>query len=137
MVFHPDDYAQELWRPAFNRAISCLEYGDASEYFKQSFTALSDHEVFDWSHAVRWMKASGSQRQEIFAEVKTEDVPAANLALKKALKTLQAVTRFMPPEKRTCMQALELAADGIRIWYEIAVYIRHTYYKHSVPQRAG
>ncbi len=85
MVFHPDDCSQELWRLAFNRAISRLEYGDASEHFMQSFTALSDHEVFDWSHAVRWMKASGSQWQEIFAEVKTEDVPAANLALKKAL----------------------------------------------------
>ncbi len=121
-----------------NRAISLLEYGDASGRFMGCFAALSGHEVFDWSHAVRWMETGDPQkRKDLFAEVRVEDAAFANRALKTALEALRTAARSLPPEKRACMQALDLIADGIRIWNEIAVYIGQAFYGHAVQARDG
>ena len=112
-----------------NRTISRLEYGDASESFMEAFTALSQNEVFDWSHAVRWIEADTAQkRKELFGEVNLEQITEANSALEKAVTALRKASRSMPEKKRTILQALDIAAGGIRIWNEIAVCIGHVFY---------
>lgn len=121
-----------------NRAISFLEYGDKSEQFMEAFRALSCHEIFDWYHAVLWIEADDDlQRKEIFSEIRVEEAPAANRALEEALGKLREAARSMPHHKRSCMHALCLMADGVRIWNDIAVHIGHVFYGQGSKRKEG
>lgn len=110
-------------------AISFLEYGDTSETFMRGFAALSEHEVFDWFHAVRFIEAKTQERRrELFAEIAPGDVPEANAAIDAALAQVRDSLGTMPPQKRELMQAIDLVADGVKLWNDIAVYIGRTCY---------
>lgn len=45
------------------RAISFLEYGDRSEAWVSALAQLTDHEVWDWFHAVRWIEEGDAAKQ--------------------------------------------------------------------------
>lgn len=106
-------------------AISFLEYGDTSETFMRGFAALSEHEVFDWFHAVRFIEArTETRRRELLAEIDVDAVPEANAAIDAALGAVHRSLCTMPPEKRALMQAVDLVADGVKLWNDIAVALR-------------
>lgn len=110
-----------------NQAISFLEYGDREGRFMEGFTALSDNEVFDWFHAVQWIEEpAADQRRKLFAQVDVSRVEEANIAVDHALDMLAAAARDMEAESRGMMQAVSIAAHGIKLWNEIARYIGET-----------
>lgn len=107
-----------------NRAISCLEYGDESESFMQGFTAISNNEVFDWFHAIRYIEQTDADmKAKLLSEVDVSLIPAANANIADALSQIEASVTHMPTAQRDIMQALSIVADGVCIWNEIGAYI--------------
>ncbi|MEG1014475.1 MAG: family 20 glycosylhydrolase [Clostridia bacterium] len=121
-----------------NQAISFLEYGDSSERFMEAFTALSENEVFLWRNAVLWMEEPNPEKQsEWLAELDFSKVPSANQALSDALCAAQEAALCMPPAKREIIQALAVAADGVRLWNEIGLYIAVHFAKQAFCAKEG
>lgn len=121
-----------------NRAVSRLAYGDASERFMEGFAALSCQQVFDWRRTVCWMEARDPERRkEIFARVDTARIPEANGAVAQALERLAEAARSMPPAKRGILHPLSVAAQGVRLWNEIALWLGQRLYGQAVAAKDG
>lgn len=130
--------ADEISFEEVNRAISRLEYGDASESFMEGFVALSQNEVFEWFRAVRWIEEHDeARREEIFSEVDTSRVPEANAAVLEAVNRLYKAARCMSAEKRGILNAVSIVADGVRIWNDIALYITKTHGGKAADEPEG
>ena len=115
--------ADEVPFDEINEAISRLEYGDLSGTLAGAMADLSDHEVFDWTHAVNWIEADDARRAEIFAEVDAAQVPAANAAVEAARAKVLAAARTMPADKKEMVQLLCVTADSIILWNDIGAYL--------------
>lgn len=119
-----------------NRAISFLHYGDRSETFMEAFTALSQNEVFEWFHAVRWIEEKDeAKRGEHFSHVDVTRAAQANLALRNAMERVGEAARAMPPRGREIVQALSIVSEGVTIWNNIALYLGKNAY--GQPCEAG
>lgn len=116
--------AQEIPFDEINRAISFLEYGDRSEAWVSALAQLTDHEVWDWFHAVRWIEEGDAAKQaEILADAHVERVPTENAAIAAALERLDEAAAQLRPDQRQLLQAVHTAADGANILNEIGLYL--------------
>lgn len=116
--------AQEIPFDEINRAISFLEYGDRSETWVSALAQLTDHEVWDWFHTVRWIEEGDAARQaEILADAHVERVPTENAAIAAALERLDEAAAQLRPDQRQLLQAVHTAADGASIFNEIGLYL--------------
>lgn len=130
--------ADEIDFDEVNKAISFLQFGDASENFMEGFVKLSCNEVFPWGDVVRWIEeADATKRKERFSQIDLAKVPPAQAKIDDALQALGKAARTMPPEKRDIIQALSIVADGIKTWNNIALHLGQSIYGVDLPCQDG
>ncbi|MDO5022431.1 MAG: glycoside hydrolase, partial [Eubacteriales bacterium] len=110
---------------AVNEGVSTLYYGDKTGKFMERLIELSELEVFDWYHTVRWIEAKDSSEKEEF--IKDFSVEAAEKAIEqmaKALSRLKAATINVEPEHRKILHYYEVNAEGAKIFNRIGICIK-------------
>lgn len=125
-----------------NGAISFLAYGDRTGDFMRAMTALSDHEVFNWFHMVRWIEEKDAEKRRLILHDENEkDVaqhaPAAIAALEQGLQALDAAVPHMDKAMRPVVQALHIQARGAILCNEIGLYVAAHEDRQDVPHRQG
>lgn len=121
-----------------NQAISLFEYGDREGAFMKAFVHLTDHEVFPWFNAVRWIEADDPEkRREQLREIDPAQVPAANAAIDAALDELAQAALHMAVDKRSILQALEISATGAKLFNDIVCWIFAEQEDRDLPHRNG
>ena len=121
-----------------NEAVSFLEYGDREGGFVSAFEALTDHEIFPWATAVHWIElADADKRRQEFSTVDVSRVPEANAAIDSALDALAAAAPRLDEGKRGIVYALNLYADGVKLWNDIALWIAAETEGRDVKHRDG
>lgn len=115
--------ADEVPFDEINEAVSRLAWDDASGTLVGAMAALSDHEVFDWTHAVQWIEADDARRAEILAEIDFGGAAAANAAVDAARTAILNAGRSLPAGRRDIVQLLCVVADGITLWNDIGAYV--------------
>lgn len=106
-----------------NEAISRIEYGDTSGQLMAALTDLSDHEIFDWQHAVNWMDGDETRRAELLAELDLTQVPAANAAVADALARVLACAPTLPAGRKEILSVASVTAESVTIWNEIGAWL--------------
>lgn len=130
--------AEERSFEEVNQAISLLEYGDREGGFVSAFEALTDHEIFPWATAVHWIELSDAdKRRQEFSDVDVSRVPEANAAIDSALNALAAAASRLDESKRGIMYALNLYAEGVKLWNDIALWIAAETEGRDVKHRDG
>lgn len=130
--------AEERRFEEVNQAISLLEYGDREGGFVSAFEALTDHEIFPWATAVHWIELSDAdKRRQEFSDVDVSRVPEANAAIDSALNALAAAAPRLDESKRGIMYALNLYAEGVKLWNDIALWIAAETEGRDVKHRDG
>ena len=121
-----------------NQAISLFEYGDREGIFMKAFVHLTDHEIFPWFNAVRWIEAADPEkRREQLKEIDPAQVPAANAAIDAALDELAQAALHMAVDKRSILQALEISATGAKLFNDIVCWIFAEQEGRDLPHRNG
>lgn len=121
-----------------NQAISLFEYGDREGVFMKAFVHLTDHEIFPWFNAVRWIEAAAPEkRREQLKEIDPAQVPAANAAIDAALDELAQAALHMDADKRSILQALEISATGAKLFNDIVCWIFAEQEGRDLPHRSG
>ncbi|MDY3243817.1 MAG: glycoside hydrolase family 20 zincin-like fold domain-containing protein [Candidatus Limiplasma sp.] len=121
-----------------NQAISLFEYGDREGVFMKAFVHLTDHEIFPWFNAVRWIEAAAPEkRREQLREIDPAQVPAANAAIDAALDELALAALCMEPDKRPIRRALEISATGAKLFNDIVCWIFAVQEGRELPHRDG
>ena len=121
-----------------NQAISLFEYGDRDGTFMKAFVHLTDHEIFPWFNAVRWIEADDPEkRREQLREIDPAQVPAANAAIDAALDELALAALHMAVDKRSILQALEISATGAKLFNDIVCWIFAEQEGRDLPHRNG
>ena len=125
-----------------NQAVSFLAYGDRTGRIMEALTTLSDHEAFDWFHAVRWIEAgSAEQRHLIFTDKEIPDIaqaaPAAIQALEEGLALLDDAALRVTPGLRPLIHAVQINAQGARLLNEIGLWVAASEENRAVPHRDG
>lgn len=115
--------AEEIPFAELNEAISRLHYRDESGRLAGAMAALSDHEIFDWQHAVRWMESDAPARAAVLEELDLTQTDAANAAVADAAQRILDCAAAMPPGEKELLQVLSLTAEAISLWNEIGRWI--------------
>lgn len=106
-----------------NEAVSRIGYGDTSGGLMAAMTDLSDHEIFDWQHAVNWMDGDEARRAELLAELDLTQVPAANAAVADALARVLACAPTLPAGQKEIISLASVTAEGVMLWNEIGAWL--------------
>lgn len=125
-----------------NDAVSFLAYGDREGKILRALTALSDHEAFNWFHAVRWIEEKDAEKRHlIFTDSNVPDVAeaagAANAALDAGLAQLDEAALSLPAGRRSVVHAAQLNACGARLFNEIGLWVAATVEGREVAHRDG
>ena len=115
--------AQPVEMDELNEAVSRIGYGDTSGQLMAAMTDLSDHEIFDWQHAVNWMDGDEARRAELLAELDLTQVPAANAAVADALARVLACAPTMPAGRKEMLSLASVTAESVTIWNEIGAWL--------------
>lgn len=115
--------AQPVEMDGLNEAVSRIGYGDTSGQLMAAMTDLSDHEIFDWQHAVNWMDGDEARRAELLAELDLTQVPAANAAVADALARVLACAPTMPAGRKEMLSLASVTAESVTIWNEIGAWL--------------
>lgn len=115
--------AQPVEMDELNEAVSRIEYGDTSGALMAALTDLSDHEVFDWQHAVNWMDGDEARRAELLAELDLTQVPAANAAVADALARITACAATLPAGRKEIISLAAVTAESVTLWNQIGAWL--------------
>ena len=115
--------AQPVEMEELNEAVSRIGYGDTSGQLMAGMTDLSDHEIFDWQHAVNWMDGDEARRAELLAELDLTQVPAANAAVADALARVLACAPTLPAGRKEILSLASVTAESVTIWNEIGAWL--------------
>ena len=115
--------AQPVEMDELNEAVSRIEYGDTSGTLMAALTDLSDHEVFDWQHAVNWMDGDEARRAELLAELDLTQVPAANAAVADALARITACAATLPAGRKEIISLAAVTAESVTLWNQIGAWL--------------
>ena len=115
--------AQPVEMDELNEAVSRIGYGDTSGQLMAAMTDLSDHEIFDWQHAVNWMDGDEARRAELLAELDLTQVPAANAAVADALARVLACAPTMPAGRKEMLSLASVTAESVTIWNAIGAWL--------------
>ena len=115
--------AQPVEMDELNEAVSRIEYGDTSGALMAALTDLSDHEVFDWQHAVNWMDGDEARRAELLAELDLTQVPAANAAVADALARITACAATLPAGRKEIISLAAVTAEIVTLWNQIGAWL--------------
>ena len=115
--------AQPAEMDELNEAVSRIEYGDTSGTLMAALTDLSDHEVFDWQHAVNWMDGDEARRAELLAELDLTQVPAANAAVADALARITACAATLPAGRKEIISLAAVTAESVTLWNQIGAWL--------------
>lgn len=106
-----------------NEAISRIAYGDTSGTLMDALTDLSDHEIFDWQHAVNWMEGDEARRAELLAELDLSKVPEANAAVAAARDRVLACAATLPAGEKEMVSIACVTAESVTLWNEIGAWL--------------
>lgn len=106
-----------------NEAISRIAYGDTSGRLMDALTDLSDHEIFDWQHAVNWMEGDDARRAELLAELDLSKVPEANAAVAAARDRVLACAATLPAGRKEMVSIACVTAESVTLWNEIGAWL--------------
>lgn len=106
-----------------NEAVSRIGYGDTSGKLMDAMTEMSDHEVFDWQHAVNWIEGDDARRAELLAELDLSKVPEANAAVAEARDRVLACSATLPAGQKEIVSIACVTAESVMLWNEIGAWI--------------
>lgn len=106
-----------------NEAISRIAYGDTSGQLMDALTDLSDHEIFDWQHAVNWIEGDDARRAELLAELDLTKVPEANDAVAAARDRVLACAATLPAGQKEIVSVTCVTAESATLWNEIGAWL--------------
>lgn len=106
-----------------NEAVSRIGYGDTSGKLMDAMTDMSDHEVFDWQHAVNWIEGDDARRAELLAELDLSKVPEANAAVAEARDRVLACSATLPAGQKEIVSIACVTAESVMLWNEIGAWI--------------
>lgn len=106
-----------------NEAISRIACGDTSGRLMDALTDLSDHEIFDWQHAVNWMEGDDARRAELLAELDLSKVPEANAAVAAARDRVLACAATLPAGRKEMVSIACVTAESVTLWNEIGAWL--------------
>lgn len=106
-----------------NEAISRIAYGDTSGQLMAALTDLSDHEIFDWQHAVNWIEGDDARRAELLAELDLTKVPEANAAVAAARDRVLACAAALPAGEKEMVSIACVTAESVTLWNEIGTWL--------------
>lgn len=106
-----------------NEAVSRIGYGDTSGKLMDAMTEMSDHEVFDWQHAVNWIEGDDARRAELLAELDLSKVPEANAAVAEARDRVLACSATLPAGQKEIVSIACVTAESVILWNEIGAWI--------------
>ena len=115
----------EISLEEMNDAISFLYYGDRTGAFMRAFTGLTEKETFPWHRVIRWIEGEKSEREALLRETMGEirQAPEVNQALEEAREALDRAAVFLTEHRRGDLQALQTAAEGVRLFNEIGMLL--------------
>ena len=99
-----------------NEAVSRIGYGDTSGKLMDAMTEMSDHEVFDWQHAVNWIEGDDARRAELLAELDLSKVPEANAAVAEARDRVLACSATLPAGQKEIVSIACVTAEIVMLW---------------------
>lgn len=111
-----------------NRQISVIEYEDSREAFVSIAAEAAKLNVFGWEPAVRFLdyKTKHAPEDKIRAYLEQYDfsrVDACEGEIKEFIRKLYESILFLPVEKRTFIKPYIMAAEGIRIFNRIGIFV--------------
>lgn len=107
-----------------NEAVSLFAYGDKSGRFMKAFSDLSLRETFTWHNAVSYFQEDIEDRRgDIFAHSTLGEVEEAEKAVNTALHALDSAVSGLDPDKRPIVHDIHLAAEGVKIWNRVGLYV--------------
>ena len=106
-----------------NEAVSRIAYGDTSGTLMAALTDLSDHEIFDWQHAVNWLEGDDARRAELLAELDLTRVPGANAAVAAARDRVLACAATLPAGEKEIVSVACVTAESVTLWNEIGAWL--------------
>lgn len=106
-----------------NEAVSRIGYGDTSGKLMDAMTDMSDHEIFDWQHAVNWIEGDDARRAELLAELDMTQVPAANAAVAAARDRVLACSATLPAGQKEIVSIACVTAESVTLWNEIGAWL--------------
>lgn len=106
-----------------NEAVSRIGYGDTSGKLMDAMTDMSDHEIFDWQHAVNWIEGDDARRAELLAELDLTRVPEANAAVAAARDRVLACSASLPAGQKEIVSLACVTAESVMLWNEIGAWI--------------
>nr|WP_317400866.1 glycoside hydrolase family 20 zincin-like fold domain-containing protein [uncultured Gemmiger sp.] len=115
--------AEPVEMEELNESVSRIGYGDASGRLMAALTDLSDHEVFDWQHAVNWIEGNDTRRAELLAELDLTKVPEANAAVAAARDRVLACSASLPAGQKEIVSVACVTAESVMLWNEIGAWL--------------
>ena len=115
--------AEPVGMEELDEAISRVCYGDPSGRLMGALTDMSDHEIFDWQHAVNWIEGDGARRAELLAELDMTKVPKANEDVAAALTRILACSAGLPAGKKEIISLASVTAESVTLWNEIGQWL--------------
>lgn len=115
--------AEPVEMEELNEAVSRIGYGDTSGQLMAAMTELSDHEIFDWQHAVNWIEGDDARRAELLAELDLTKVPEANAAVAAARDRVLACSATLPAGQKEIVSVACVTAESVTLWNEIGAWL--------------
>ncbi|HIR46213.1 MAG TPA: family 20 glycosylhydrolase [Candidatus Caccousia avicola] len=115
--------AEPVGMEELDEAISRVCYGDPSGRLMGALTDMSDHEIFDWQHAVNWIEGDDARRAELLAELDMTKVPKANEDVAAALTRILACSAGLPAGKKEIISLASVTAESVTLWNEIGQWL--------------
>ena len=88
-----------------------------------ALTDMSDHEIFDWQHAVNWIEGDDARRAELLAELDMTQAPKANEDVAAALARILACSAGLPAGKKEIISLASVTAESVTLWNEIGLWL--------------
>ena len=129
--------AEEHSMEEMNEAVSFLVYGDRSGAFMQAFTDLTEKESFPWHAVIRWIEAGEEDRTALLKEPAVRTAAEKNAALDQARLALDRAALSVSEEKRGVIHVLQTAAEGVRLFNEIGLFLANRMDGSEADPRKG